>query len=218
MISGEKQGSSTESKGLPGKNGDVQVPELTMQEKTFSDIASHKNQSAIEALAARGIISGKTEGQFMPDATMTRAEFAAIVVKALGLEPKANGEFLDIPSGAWYAPYVGTAFSYGIINGTSDGTFNPGGTITKQEAAVMIARAGKLCGMEVETDTASIRDTLSQFTDYITVDEWARPAMAFCYQENLLAGEDLEILPKIAVKRCEIAEMLCQMLKAAELI
>jgi hypothetical protein len=218
MIATEETERSTGTEGLPGKNEAVRIPAIREQGKTFSDISGHENQKAIEALAARGIISGKTDMQFIPDATMTRAEFATIIIKTLGLDKETNSKFDDVPSDVWYASYVGAASGYGIINGTSGHTFSPGNTITKQEAAVMIARAAKMCGMDVDSDTTAIRDTLSQFTDYITVSEWARPAMAFCYDEDILSTKDLEILPDTAVSRGEIAEMLYRMLLAAELI
>lgn len=218
LISGAGQGKDTAAAGLPGKNADIRKQELIAPGKTFPDISAHKNQPAIEALAAREIINGKTEDKFMPDDTMTRAEFATIAVKALGLVPKANSTFADVSLTAWYAPYVGTASGYGIVNGMPDRLFNPGGTITKQEAAVMVARAAKLAGMDTETDTAAARDILSQFTDYVTAADWARASMAFCYKEDILSQADLEILPKAAIKRCEIAEMLFRMLASAELI
>ena len=88
---------------------------------------------------------------------MTRAEFAAIVVRALGLTPEGKNSFSDVAAEAWYAPYVGTAYSCGIITGVGDGRFNPSGTITRQEAAVMVSRAAKLCGLETEMDNAATR-------------------------------------------------------------
>lgn len=101
------------------------------REATFPDITgvnAHKNQPAIESLASRGVISGKSDGNFDPDGDMTRAEFAAIVVKALGLAPAAADRFTDVPADAWYAGYVGTASTYGIVTGTGDGSaFRPTG-------------------------------------------------------------------------------------------
>jgi hypothetical protein len=191
MISEKTQepapGASQAAAGLPAKNSDVRKQGVTVPDKTFSDISSHKNQKAIEALAAREIVNGKVGDKFMPDDTMTRAEFSTIVVKALGLVPKANGKFSDVASGSWYAPYVGTAYSYGITNGTPDGKFNPGGTITRQEAAVMVTRAAELAGMNMAIDAMTAKD-------------------------------DMDILPKAAIKRGEIAQMLCAMLKKAELL
>ncbi len=140
--------------GLAGKDPDVQPSPVTKPGITFGDIRDSPNKAAIEALAAREIINGMSEKEFQPDATMTRAQYATIVVKALGLSPKANSKFKDVASNAWYAPYVGTANTYGIVNGISDNEFNPSGTITRQEAAVMTIRAAKLCGLDTAMSDA----------------------------------------------------------------
>ncbi|QIB69651.1 hypothetical protein Ami103574_10095 [Aminipila butyrica] len=208
----------TTGQGLANKQADVKKQNVTLPGKTFSDIAGHKNQSAMEALSARAIINGKTDDKFMPNDTMTRAEFSTIVVKALGLEPKSGNNFSDVDSTSWYAPYVGTAYQYGIVKGTSEDTFSPSGTITKQEAAVMVERAAKLAGISKNMDAATVQDTLAQFTDYVTVAEWAKSSMAFCYDAGILSQEKMDILPKNAIKRCEVAEMLFQMLTAAKLM
>lgn len=205
--------------GLPGKHADVKKMPVTAEGRTFEDVtASHENQAAIEALAARGIINGKTDTMFDPNGSMTRAEFATIVVNALGLTPKADGPFTDVAASAWYSPYIGTAYSYGIVSGTSATTFNPSGTITRQEAAAMVARAAGLCGMNTEMDSAAVRDMLAQFTDYVQTDEWARETLAFCYQSGILEDDALEIQPKTAIKRGEIAQMLFHMLGRANLL
>ena len=204
--------------GLPGKHADVKRQTVTAPGTTFDDISAHANQPAIEAMAARGIISGKGNGKFDPDATMTRAEFATIVVRALGLTPKANNQFADVAADAWYAPYVGTANSYGIVSGTSATTFNPNGTITRQEAAVMVARAARLCGMETNMTDYEIRNILAQFGDYVTAAGWAQGGLAFCYGNDILDQSDLDIRPGRAILRCEVAQMLYNLLGSAKLL
>ena len=211
-----EDGETDNAAGLPGKHADVSVKPLTKPGVTFADIAGHSNQLAIEALAAREIINGKSADAFDPDATMTRAEYAAIVVKALGLPMKEEAKFEDATKTDWFFPFVNTACSYGIINGISETEFNPNGTITREEAAVMTARAAKLCGMNTELETAAVRDVLAGFTDYVTASDWARSALAFCLREQILSEEEIEILPKQEIKRCEIAQMLYQMLGAAK--
>lgn len=211
-----EDGETDNAAGLPGKHADVSVKPLTKPGITFADIAGHSNQQAIEALAAREIINGKSADAFDPDATMTRAEYAAIVVKALGLPMKEEAKFEDVTKTDWFFPFVNTACSYGIINGISETEFNPNGTITREEAAVMTARAAKLCGMNTELETAAVRDVLAGFTDYVTASDWARSALAFCLREQILSEEEIEILPKQEIKRCEIAQMLYQMLGAAK--
>ncbi len=204
--------------GLPGKHADVKAMALRYPGKTFADISNHVARSSIEALAARGIIGGKTEKSFAPNATMTRAEFAAIIVKGLGLREKTTDVFADVPANSWYAGAVGSAYSYGIVAGTTPTTFNPHGTITREEAAVMVARAAKLAGMEISLTDSELRNVLAQFTDYTASSQWARSSLAFCYQEGILSQEDVAIRPKAAIKRYEVAEMLFRMLEAAKLL
>lgn len=76
----------------------VNVPGVTAPGTTFSDIKNHANKAAIEELASRGIINGMGKGTFMPNKTLTRAEFAAIVTRALGLAAKDTKVFTDVPS------------------------------------------------------------------------------------------------------------------------
>ena len=256
--------------GLPGKHADVKSLPVIYPGKTFADIHGHINQVAIESLAARGIINGKSETSFDPNATMTRAEFATIAVRGLGLtgiatgavgadrEPVETGEtgentessatgtgsasdagitgapgaldspgspgaslespaipkpkFTDVNDNDWFYTFVYTAQEYGLINGRGDGTFDPNGTLTRQEAAVIIAHAAKLCGMSAEASETAVRDVLSQFVDYRKVADWATESMAFCYSAGILDNSALEIEPNMPVKRCEIADMLYRLL------
>ncbi len=207
-----------ETVGLPGKLDDVKQLKITAPGTTFPDVDGHKNQQAIEALAAREVVNGMASGQFQPDATMTRAEFAAIVVRALGLTPKAVDQFQDVPAEQWYAPYIGTAYTYGIVTGREENVFDPNGTITRQEAATMVARAAGLCGMDTQLQTYEIRDILAQFPDYVTVSQWAQQSVAFCYQAQILDQSDYNVEPARAVLRCEIAQMVYNLLKEANLL
>ena len=127
---------------------------------TFSDVsASFWAYSAIEALAGKGIVGGFPNGTFQPNAPVTRAQFAKMIDLTLGLAT-ADGQtaFADVPAGAWYAPYVAAAVQAGIVTGVSPTSFDPNGTVTREQMAVMIARALKLTGGSTLpfSDTASI--------------------------------------------------------------
>lgn len=209
---------SNEKAGLPGKHQDIKPMPAHYAEITFSDILDHKNKTAIEQLAARGIISGKSETHFDPDSTMTRAEFATIIVRGLGLEVKGGNVFSDVSQDDWFFEYVNTAFEYKIVNGTGDGIFSPNGTITREEAGAMIARASGLCGISTDMDETEARDVLAGFIDYISLSDWSRKPLAFCYKNNILPSEDIKINPKANVTRAEIAKMLFTMLDLAKLL
>lgn len=205
--------------GLPGKHADVKKTELQYPGKTFADINGHTSQAAIEALAARGVISGMTDDTFAPDETMSRAELATIVVRGLGLPATAETDvFADVPETAWFCTYVSAAYAYGIVNGVSDTEFAPENTITREEAAVMVTRAACLCGMDTEMDATAVRDILAGFTDYVTASDWAAAPLAFCYKEGILSDEEIEIMPQKPITRAEIAQMLYNLLDGAKLL
>lgn len=82
----------------------------------------------------------------------------------------------------------------------------------------MVARAAGLCGMDTTMDNATTRDVLAQFGDYVTTAEWARPSLAFCYSEGIWDDAALEIQGAAAIKRCEIAQMLYNLLGSANLL
>ena len=204
--------------GLADKHPDVAAVPVTAPGKTFFDIASSPAASAIETLAARAIITGKSDDIFDPDGNMTRSEFSAIVVRALGLLPQERGQFSDVPAGTWYAAFVDTAAAYGIVTGTGGGAFSPQGTITRQEAAVMVARAAALCGIDTQMEAGAVRNMLAQFPDYMTTAEWARQALAFCYRDGILDQAELNISPAQTITRAEVAQMLFRLLSRAELL
>ncbi len=204
--------------GLSGKSDAVKKLPVINKGKTFADIINSPHKAKIEALAERGMINGRTDTEFAPTGTMTRAEFAAIIVKSLGIEFTGENVFSDVANDSWYKDYVRTAYFYGVIKGVSDTQFNPEGTITREEAAVMVGRAAKLCGMAKPYGKNAVRDILAGFVDYVNSSDWARESLAFCYDTGILPDSDIEILPKTAVTREEIASMLYQMLEKSKLL
>lgn len=100
---------------------------------------------AVETLNVLGIMIGDEKGNFNPDASITRAETAAIVtrMKALGNAASgANGtNFSDVAADHWAAGYINLAEQSGIINGYGDGTFGPSDAVTYEQVIKMIVAA-----------------------------------------------------------------------------
>ncbi len=221
-----KAAEQTDKTDKPAGNDAINTKPITKPGATFPDITDSPNKAAIEALAAREIINGDTAADgsmaFRPNDNITRAEFAAIVVRALGLETAASGVFTDVPAGAWYAAYVDTANKYGIVNGTTATTFEPNSKITRQEAAAMAARAAGLCGMENKLDTAAIRDILAGFGDYVKLADYAKAPMAFCLTNSLLDkvidDMDIQLLPAANITRAEMAQIIYNLLAVTKLL
>lgn len=97
--------------------------------------------SAITTLTALGIVSGDDQGNFNPDSTITRAEFTKIVCEIQNMGGEGNKgatAFTDVPADHWASGYINFASSMGIINGMGDGTFNPEGPVTYEQAVKML--------------------------------------------------------------------------------
>ncbi|MDO4581275.1 MAG: S-layer homology domain-containing protein [Bacillota bacterium] len=127
---------------------DVQDNSQPAAAAAFTDIDGHLYAQQIAALSQGGFIDGMGDGSFRPDKTLTRAEFAALIVKALSLTPQANAVFSDVKSTDWYAAYVGAAFDYGMIAGRSATLFDPQGAITDSEAKLILDRAAVKLGVK----------------------------------------------------------------------
>ena len=187
--------------------------EKTEEIKTFADTENSPYRQAVESLAGQGIINGKSDTEFDPEGTVTRAEFAAIIVRALELEAKGSNNFNDVSESDWFFTAVSAAYENGIINGISDTEFNPYGNITREEAAVMAARAAEYAGSDTGMNDDTIRNVLAQFTDYTAVSEWAREPLAFCYDIGILSQDNIEILPKKTALRGETAQIVYNLLR-----
>ena len=184
----------------------------------FTDITGHKNEAAIKKLASQGIINGKSEGLFDPESTMTRAEFATIIVKALKLAVNTLSSFEDVKTSDWFYQYVNAAYENKIINGVSEKAFNPYGTITREEAAVMLCRCAVFYGLNTVMDTTAVRNALAGFTDYVKVAPWAVKELAYCCSRGIIDDSPLELLPKEELNRAEIAQMIFELLREADKI
>ena len=114
---------------------------------SFADVADTSSYStAIEVGVDLGLIKGYEDGTFKPEGEITRAEFAAIVVRLLGQEAQAAGakastQFVDVPADHWAAGYVNIAVQAGVINGYGDGNFGPEDLVEYQDAITMMVRA-----------------------------------------------------------------------------
>ena len=111
-------------------------------EVSFKDISEHWSQDIVEILASKKILQG-SEGSYLPEGILTRAQFITMLVRSLGLKTvnsKAT-TFKDVEAGSWYEAYVYTAVDFGIVQGNSDGTFKPDKEISREEMVVMVMRA-----------------------------------------------------------------------------
>jgi len=204
--------------GSVGSNASVNIPVANPEQQknetnaVFADIAQVAwANEAITVLKEKGIVSGRGDGNFAPNDKVTREEFVKMLSAALKLETvaEADATFSDITGTEWYAPYVYSACKAGIANGIGD-AFGVGQNITRQDMAVLIARAIEYKAVTLE----QVREGMA-FSDEFA--PYAKDAVASLWGAGLINGiSETEFAPAATASRAEAAKMLYEMLKAVE--
>ncbi len=108
------------------------------------DVAGTDYEESVGVLMGLGVINGYEDGTYKPERVVSRAEMAKLIIVALGLENSAgavSSRFPDMAGATWAQGFVSMASDLGIVIGYPDGTFQPGNTVTYNEATTMILRA-----------------------------------------------------------------------------
>ena len=105
-----------------------------------TDIEGHWAQAQIERWVDRGIVKGYEDGTFRPENPIKRCEFAALINRTFGFEQKAKVSFADIEGTEWFFDEAAKAVAAGYMLGDAEGTFRPEAPISRQEAALVLAR------------------------------------------------------------------------------
>jgi len=186
----------------------------------FSDVENHWAKNAVNDMGSRLVVNGVGNNNYDPDRSITRAEFAAIMVKALGLEPgSGTNSFHDVGESEWYCAYIETASSHGIINGYSADAFGPNDKITREQAMAMIARALKITGLEIILSDSEISELFGAYADGTSVSDYAESSIAACVKAGIVSGTSEDtISPKDYVTRAEVAVMVQRLLQKSDLI
>ncbi|MGE5329999.1 MAG: Ig-like domain-containing protein [Deltaproteobacteria bacterium] len=187
------------------------VPPVTPPVSTinFSDLlANHWAYKAVSEMTAKKIINGFTDGTFRPNATVTREQFATMMVRALNLpitEPKTP-TFKDMNSKHWAYKYVESAKSYLTGYKKSDGTYYYKGSInaTREDMAYALVKAKGL-----ENQAADIAKLSTIFKDANKISPVLRKYVLIAYENNIISGyTDNTFRPAGALTRAEAAALL----------
>nr|WP_246476042.1 choice-of-anchor D domain-containing protein [Cohnella thailandensis] len=187
----------------------------------FADVARHWAKDAVNDMGSRMVVEGTGNGMFSPDQKVTRAEFAAIIVRALGLkEEGGTSAFADVKASDWFAGAVNTAFAYGLIEGYNDGLFHPTDNITREQAMAILAEAISITGLQLTAPQQQEADKiLLSFADAAQVSSWARADAAKALQAGIVTGKDgQKLAPQDDVTRAEVAVMVQRLLQTSGLI
>ncbi|WP_139990451.1 S-layer homology domain-containing protein, partial [Paenibacillus paridis] len=186
----------------------------------FNDVTGHWAQIAVNDMGSRMIIEGTGGGQFNPNRHITRAEFTAIIVRAMGLKLE-NGSmsFSDVKTTAWYSSAIQTAYAYGLIGGDNDGTFRPNDKITREQAMVILSNAMKISGLKNKLSAQSGDAILRLFTDASEVSAWAQSSVSDNIQAGIVSGKSAtQLAPKDYMTRAEVATIIQRFLQKSGLI
>ncbi|MBM7563942.1 S-layer homology domain-containing protein [Paenibacillus sacheonensis] len=168
-------------------------------------------KSAIEAVTAKGIMSGTSASLFSPGASISRAAFTDALVKALGLSARFETNFADVPAASPYYESIGVARKLGIANGSGRDAFNPNAPITRQEMAALVVRGLQASGRTVEVGTEA---DLKAFADAKQIAAYAIRNMAALVKEGILKGDGKNLLPKGQVTRAQTAVLMDRLYNA----
>lgn len=169
----------------------------------FDDVRDNFAARAIVNMAALHILTGTGERRFEPDKPVTRAEFMTMLDRLLRIEPveSAIPSFSDVPKSAWFYRWVQPAIQLGMAKGMSGASFAPYRPVTREEAAVLIARALK--------QPANAVPSAQIYRDQTRIRAWSLAAVYRLRQLGVMEGDaDGTFRPGASMTRQEAAVLL----------
>lgn len=175
--------------------------------KTFPDIQNHWAKPFIEGLLDKGLISGFGDGTFKPNEKMTRAQYAALLVKAFDPEPKREAKnFLDVSDKSWAKDVIQKAYRGGFLSGYPGDMFRQGDNVERVQVLVSLVN-----GLEL---SESDDNALDFYEDSDDIPEYGKEEVATATKKQIVVNHpDVKKLdPTKAATRGEVAAMVYQAL------
>lgn len=200
----------TASAALPDYGEEWQGAPDNVHTVSFTDLpTSHWAYRYIADMVNRKVIDGYPDKKFRPNNTISRAEFAKIMVTASGIQAKKvnYSSFSDVPVTNWASPFVEAVKDYMTGYRTANGQyiFNPNAPALREDIAVALV---KLKGYDVNRlpDHSTIQ---AMFKDYAGISESAKDYVALAVENGLVSGfHDETFRPQATVTRAEATVML----------
>ena len=186
----------------------------------FQDMVGHWAKGPVNDMGSRLVMEGDSSEVFGPNRAITRGEFAATIVKALGLRP-ATGDspFVDLHAGDQYYGHILTAYQYGIMNGLPGNKFGAETELTRQEAMAIVVSAMRLTELSSTLSSTEVNATLATYADSARVSGWARNVVAACLKSGIIGGRPGQLIaPQEMITRAEAAAIMQRFLRQSGLI
>lgn len=175
----------------------------------FSDTQGYWAAACIERMGSGDYMKGYANRRFLPNNTMSRAEFAAVIVKIYVNAQKVRSapQFTDVPAGFWAKDAIATAYERGLLEGYPNNQFKPGEPISRAQAITILAKAE---GLRNPDDAEAILNRL--YVDQGEISVYARRAIAAATERRLVVNYPAveQLRPNASIVRGEVAAMLCQ--------
>ena len=176
----------------------------SLLQTVFSDIQDHWAANFIVQLSNAGIVKGFEDKTFRPNTNITRAEYAALLVKAFDITPVRTGiTFSDVSVNFWANSVIQQAYRAGFLSGYPDGTFKPSQAILRQDVLVSLMRAMK--------DTTTVNpEILKAYTDEAQIPAYARDEVASATKRTIVVNYPKrdQLSPSRGANRAEVAALL----------
>ena len=180
---------------------------LTSGGELFLDVPTDAwYYAVVDQIVSSGVMNGVGSWRFDPQASMTRAALVSVLCRISGdYAPPWQTGFEDVESGSWYEPAVGWAVREEIVNGVSENRFDPNGVLTREQAAVVLARYAANEGLDMRCAPAAGAEEASPY---------AREALSWCVAYGVLKGDEAGRLnPAEPMTRAQCASMLSAFLR-----
>lgn len=179
----------------------------------FTDMQKHWANSFVELAAAKGLVDGVGGDKYDPNQTVTRAEFAAMLVRLLGqgAPSGSTSPYVDVKSGVWYFEEITKAKELGLLEFVRDESFKPDRALTREEMASMLARVVELEKLSMTKEWIS----LDGYKDIGNVDDSRLEDVRLMVKLQIMTGTGTSSFsPKAETTRAQTAVVLIRMLQA----
>lgn len=174
----------------------------------FVDAENHWAEADINAIFTNGWMIGTSDYTFSPNQSLTRAQAAVVLVRALGLTNNGSENvFTDVAENYWAKNEIEIAYQNGIVKGIAEGEFAPDQPLTREQMAVMLSRIFNY------KESVDILEYPNPFSD-INSEDWAYEEIMILNKLGILTGyEDGSFRPKKSITRAEMAALMNRIAK-----
>lgn len=198
----------------PVKEPAIKTDTPKTSDSGFDDTQNHWAKASIETMTGRGLFNGVDSNHFAPEATTTRAMVVTVLsrVDNVPLSSDTISRFADVPAGQWYSGAIEWAANQNIVGGVGADQFNPDGSVTREQIAVMLYNYLRYKGYELPegTETATFADEAKSST-------WAKDAISAMQQAGIISGKPGNAFdPQGVATRAEVCTILARFIDTFE--